>query len=132
MVSPRNPLVSVLTPVYNGEKYLAECVESVLAQTYQNWEYVILNNSSKDRTLEIAQDYASRDRRIHVHSNAAVVPMIENHNISFRQMAPESEYCKIVHADDWLFPQCLAEMVRVAEANRSVGVVGAYGLKALR
>ena len=45
------PLVSVVTPVYNGDKYLADCVESVLKQTYQNWEYVIVNNCSTDRTL---------------------------------------------------------------------------------
>jgi glycosyltransferase involved in cell wall biosynthesis len=129
MTSRPLPLVSVLTPVYNGERYLAECIESVLAQTYQNWEYVIVNNCSKDRTLEIAQDYASQDHRIRVHSNPALVPMNENHNIAFQQMSPESDYCKMVHADDWLFPQCLAEMVKVAEANLSVGVVGAYGLE---
>ena len=50
------PLVSVLTPVYNGEPYLGECIESVLNQTYQNFEYIIVNNCSKDRTLEIARE----------------------------------------------------------------------------
>lgn len=54
------PLVSILTPVYNGEEYLAECIESVLGQTYQNWEYCIVNNCSTDRTLEIANGYAKR------------------------------------------------------------------------
>ena len=52
-----DPLVSVVTPVYNGGKFLRECIESVLSQTYQNFEYIILNNSSTDDTLEIAEDY---------------------------------------------------------------------------
>ena len=55
MKLPKEPLVSVVTPVYNGEKYLEECIESVLNQTYKNWEYIILNNCSTDRTLEIAE-----------------------------------------------------------------------------
>ena len=54
------PLVSVATPVYNGERHLAECIESVLAQTYQNWEYIIVNNCSTDRTREIAESYGRR------------------------------------------------------------------------
>jgi glycosyltransferase involved in cell wall biosynthesis len=54
-MSLNGPLVSILTPVYNGEKYLAECIRSVLAQTYQNWEYTIVNNCSTDKTLEIAK-----------------------------------------------------------------------------
>jgi hypothetical protein len=45
-----DPLVTVLTPVYNGEAYLAECIESVLAQTYSNWHYIIVNNNSADKT----------------------------------------------------------------------------------
>src|SRR5690242_20501129 len=60
MSLPDKPFVSVLTPVYNGEAYLAECIESVLAQTYPNFEYIIVNNCSKDRTLEIAQSYAKK------------------------------------------------------------------------
>src|SRR5688572_27923951 len=95
------PLVSVLTPVYNGEKYLAECIESVLAQTYDNWEYVIVNNCSTDRTFEIAQQYANKDKRIRIHNNSTFVGCDTNGNIAFRQISAESKYCKVVHADDW-------------------------------
>jgi glycosyltransferase involved in cell wall biosynthesis len=122
------PLVSVVTPVYNGEKYLAECIESILAQTYQNWEYIIVNNCSTDRSLEIAQGYATQDPRIRIHNNREFVGMIQNHNIAFQQISSESQYCKMVHADDWLFPECIMQMVKVAEAHLSVGIVGAYGL----
>jgi glycosyltransferase involved in cell wall biosynthesis len=123
------PLVSVLTPVYNGETFIAECIESVLAQTYQNWEYVIVNNCSADRTLEIAADYAKRDKRIRVHNNKTFVGCDANGNIAFQQIATESKYCKVVHADDWLFPECIMRMVELAEAHPTVAIVGAYGLR---
>ena len=126
------PLVSVVTPVYNGEKYLAECIESVLAQTYRNWEYIIVNNCSTDRTTDIAQRYARQDTRIRIHTNQEFVSAIQNHNIAFRQISPASKYCKVVHADDWLFPECIMRMVSLAEANPSVGLIGAYGLRGTR
>jgi len=123
------PLVSVVTPVYNGEKYLAECIESVLAQTYENWEYVIVNNCSTDRSLEIAQRYAQKDARIRIHDNKEFLTLAQNWNHALRQISAASKYCKVVHADDWLFPNCIMEMVKVAEANPSVGLVGSYALR---
>jgi glycosyltransferase involved in cell wall biosynthesis len=128
MNNSSRPLVSILTPVYNGETYLRECIESVLRQTYQNWEYIIVNNRSEDATLAIAEEYARRDSRIRVHTNNHFVTAIANHNIAFQQMSPASEFCKIVHADDWLFPECVEKMVELAAANPSVGLVSAYAL----
>jgi glycosyltransferase involved in cell wall biosynthesis len=122
------PLVSLVTPVYNGALYLRECIESVLAQTYSNWEYIIVNNCSTDETLQIAQEYARKEKRIQVHSNDRLVPIIENHNRAFRLISRQSKYCKQVSADDWIFPECLTRMVEVAEANPSVGIVGSYQL----
>ena len=122
------PLVSVVTPVYNGEEHLAECIESVLSQTYSNWDYTIVNNCSSDRTLEIAETYAAKDSRIRVHSNSRFAPIIENHNIALRQISPQSKYCKVLFADDWLFLECIEKMVRLAEAYPSVGLVGSYSL----
>jgi glycosyltransferase involved in cell wall biosynthesis len=129
MNADAQPLVSVLTPVYNGEEYLAECIESVLAQTYQNWEYCIVNNRSTDRTLEIAGRYAERDKRIRIHNNSDFVGCDANGNIAFRQISSESKYCKVVHADDWLYPECITKMVELAEAHPTVAIVGAYALR---
>ena len=123
------PLVSIVTPVYNGEAYVRQCVESVLAQTYTNWDYTIVNNCSTDRTLEIAREYAAKDQRIRVHDNETFVPVVANHNIALRQISPESKYCKVVFADDWLYPECLEKMVRLAEEYPSVVIVGAYALQ---
>jgi glycosyltransferase involved in cell wall biosynthesis len=122
------PLVSVITPVYNGEDYLAQCIESVLKQTYKNYEYIIANNCSTDRTLDISLDYAQRDSRIRVYTNDQFVGVMENHNIALRRISSGSKYCKVVCADDFIFPDCLARMVELAEANPSVGIVGSYQL----
>lgn len=122
------PLVTVLTPVYNGADYLAECIESVLNQTYDNFEYIIVNNCSTDRTRETALQYAARDPRIRVHNNEQFVDVIANHNIAFNLMSPQARYAKMVSGDDYLFPDCIERMVEFAEAHPSVGIVGAYQL----
>jgi len=122
------PLVSVVTPVYNGADFIAECIESVQKQTYSNFEYIILNNCSKDDTLAIVRRYAQGDARIIVHDATEFVGVIENHNRVLRLMAPTSKYCKVISADDWLFPDCLNLMVKLAEANPSVGLVGSYSI----
>lgn len=121
-----SPLVSVLTPLDNGAKYLTECIESVLAQTYSNWEYIIVDNCSRDDVLSIAQKYAARDPRIRLVTNDSHFSVVENHNHTVRQISPESKYCKIVFAEDWIYPTCIEEMVRVAECHPSVGLVGGY------
>jgi glycosyltransferase involved in cell wall biosynthesis len=125
---PSLALVSIITPAYNEEQYLAECIESVLAQTYTNWDYTIVNNCSSDATLAIAQKYADHDPRIHIISNSTLIPAIANFNFALRQVSPRSKYCKIVLADDWIFPECLERMVGTMEEHPSVGIVGAYGL----
>jgi glycosyltransferase involved in cell wall biosynthesis len=126
MASTDLPLVSILTPVYNGEAYLEECIESVLAQTYTNFEYLIINNCSKDRTGEIAERYALKDPRIRVFHNDKLLPVIANHNHAFHLMSPDSKYCKVVSGDDLIFPDCVMKMVELAEAHPSIGLVGSY------
>jgi len=117
------PLVYVTTPVYNGEAFLHECIESVLAQIYSNWVYTIVNNCSTDRTLQIAEQYAERDCRIRIHNNENFLRVIDNHNLAYSLMPPESKYCKPLMADDWLYPECLSKMVRIAEQEPSIGLV---------
>lgn len=132
MDSRTSPFVSIVTPVYNGERYLSACIESVLAQTYENWEYIIVNNCSTDRSLDIAKDYAKKDSRIQVHNNKEFLSMVENFNHSLTRISADSKYCKILHADDLLFSECLAKMVFLAEERPSVGIVGSYVLEGCR
>jgi len=129
MTSGTQPLVSIITPMFNEASHLTECIESVLNQTYQNWEYIIVDNCSTDGSSDIAQRWAERDRRLRVVKNSEFLKAIPNHNAALRQISPASKYCKIVFADDWIFPECVERMVTVADSNPSVGVVGAYGLE---
>jgi glycosyltransferase involved in cell wall biosynthesis len=124
------PLISVITPFHNIENYLAECIESVLHQTYTNWEYVLVNNCSTDRSAEVAEHYVRRyPERLRLEHNATLLSQVRNYNQALHFVSPRSRYCKFVQADDWLYPQCLEFMVDVAESDRSVGVVGAYSIE---
>src|SRR5690554_7710345 len=116
-MDPVQPKVSVVTPVFNGERFLAEAIESVRAQTYTDWEYVIADNCSTDRTIEIAERYAALDPRIRVYRAQSFLPIIANWNRALRQIAPGTLYCKVLHADDRLFAECLSRMVEVLERN---------------
>lgn len=120
------PHVSVVTPAFDEERYLSECVDSVLAQTYPHWDYTIVNNCSSDRTLEIAGDYASRDSRIQVVDNDHFLSQIDNLNHSLTMIHPRASYVKMVLADDRLYPNCLEEMVRVGEAHPRTGLITAH------
>jgi glycosyltransferase involved in cell wall biosynthesis len=129
MASANAPLVSVIIPVYNGQAFLAECIESALAQTYARWELVLVDNCSSDQTRAIAEGYAQQEARLRVVTNPRFLTQFQNWNAAMRQMSPEARYCKVLHADDWLFPECLERMVALAEANPNVGVVSAYRLE---
>jgi glycosyltransferase involved in cell wall biosynthesis len=119
------PLVSVVTPVYNGAAYLAECIESVLAQTYEHWEYVICENCSTDGSGEVADRYAAIDPRIRVVRSAEHLPQMANWNRAMRLISPDSVYTKVVHADDRLEPSCLERMVAAGEAHPTARYIGA-------
>ena len=124
------PLVSVVTPFYNTQKFLAECIESVLGQSYENWEYILVDNCSSDGSSEIASQYAARfPNKIRFISTPSFLSQVQNYNFALSQILPESEYCKMVQADDWLFPDCIRSMVEVAESYPTVGIVAGYELE---
>jgi glycosyltransferase involved in cell wall biosynthesis len=119
-----------LTPFFNTEKYLAECIESVVRQTYQNWDYVLVNNRSTDGSVRIAEKYAKQfPARVRIEHNSEFLSQVQNYDHALRFISPESRYCKVVQADDWLFPECVKSMVAVAEAHPTVGIVAAYELE---
>lgn len=128
MTASSEPLVSVVIPVYNGEEFIEKAIRSVQAQTYQNWDLTVGNNHSKDRTLAIAQELAAQDPRIRVVTYPKFVGVVESHNNAFTLASEQAKYCKCLDADDWLFPECIEELVKVAEAHPTVGMVTSYVL----
>jgi glycosyltransferase involved in cell wall biosynthesis len=121
-----HPKVSVVTPVFNGAQFLGEAIESVLSQTYGNWEYVIADNCSTDGTFALAQRYAAHDTRIRVVRTSPHLPIMQHWNRALGLVPSDTVYTKELHADDILLPSCLAEMVGVLEDNPTVAVAGSY------
>src|SRR5208282_5233233 len=123
------PLVSIVTPFYNTADYLAECIESVLRQTYDNWEYVLLDNCSTDGSGRIAEEYAARDPRIRLFKNRDFLTQAQNYNAAVSKISETSKFCKMVQADDWIYPNCVEQMATVAASDPSVGLVSSYHLE---
>jgi glycosyltransferase involved in cell wall biosynthesis len=124
------PLVSVVTPFYNTVEYLAECIESVLNQNYKNLVYILVDNCSTDGSSEVAERYASlAPGKIRLIRTKAFLSQVQNYNYALSFTVPGSKYIKMVQADDWIFPDCIREMVEVAETHPDVGIVASYELE---
>jgi glycosyltransferase involved in cell wall biosynthesis len=119
------PIVSVVTPFYNSDDTLERCIVSVLSQSRSDFEYILADNRSSDRSAEIARNYAQRDSRIRYVRFEEHLPKTRNYNRALRLISAVARYCKIVQADDYLYPQCLEQMLDVALRHSSVGIVGA-------
>ena len=122
-------LVSVVTPFHNTAAYLAQCIESVLAQTHSRFEYILVDNCSTDGGGEIAFDFARRDSRIRFVRRSRLLSQVQNYNAALAEICDASQYCKIVQADDCIFPECLRLMVKAFEQSESIGLVSSYYLK---
>lgn len=123
------PVISVVTPFYNTAPHLAECIESVLKQSYSDFEYILVDNCSTDGSGEIAKSYARYDSRIRFIQCAQFVPQLRNYNRALQQISQASKYCKIVEADNYILSDCLELMVRAFEQSETIGLVSSYTLK---
>ncbi len=112
-------MISVCVPAFRAEAFIGATIESVLAQTYQDWELIILDNNSPDRTGEIARSYP--DPRIRVEANRETLELADNWN-AVTALA-SGRYLKLLCADDILHPDCLAEQVAVLEGDEEIAFV---------
>jgi len=106
------PKISVCIPTYNGEEYIAECLDSILVQTYDNFEILIIDDDSSDSTLEIAHSYAIKDKRIRIIKNKVNLGLVGNWNHCIK--LSKGEWIKFVFHDDLIEPNCLERMLVVA------------------
>jgi len=109
------PLVSVLMTAYNREKYIAEAIESVITSTYQNWELIIVDDVSKDKTVEISKSYEAKDKRIKVYINETNLGDYPNRNKAASYA--KGKYLKYLDSDDILYSHGLETMVMAIEKN---------------
>lgn len=114
-----SPKVSVCIPVYNGQDYIAEAVESVLGQTFQNYELIVCDNCSTDDTEKIVRSF--RDARIRYFKNENNLGLVGNANRCID--LSQGEYICILHHDDTMFPENLELKTKVLDANPQVGFV---------
>lgn len=114
--------VGIVIPCYNLSRYLPACLESVINQSFTDWEAVIVDDCSTDNSLEIANEYARRDNRIKVCHNSVNQHVSYSRNRGIQQL--DSRYILPLDADDRLDPHALQHMVSVMDINRSVDIVG--------
>jgi glycosyltransferase involved in cell wall biosynthesis len=114
-----NPLVSVLMTAYNREKYIGPAIEAVLASDYSDFELIIVDDVSKDRTVEIARSYAAADSRIKLFINKNNLGDYPNRNQAAAYAV--GKYLKYVDADDYIYPWGLGLLVRQMEEFSQAG-----------
>ena len=122
--STDTPLVSALVTVYNREKYLAESLQSILDSTYSNIEVIVVDDGSKDRSVEIANDFAARDSRVKVHLNPKNLGDYPNRNHAAE--LGTGDYLKYVDSDDRIEPNCIQTMVEAALKHPDAAYILSY------
>jgi len=116
-------LVSIITPLYNGERFLGKTIESVLAQTYTDWEMIIVNDGSKDRSEEVAREYAAKDPRIKVFSQDNAGSAAARNNGIRRA---EGRYIALLDSDDLWEPFFLEQQLALLHDKKCALVCGAH------
>lgn len=116
-------LISVIVPVYNAQEYLKKCLDSVLEQTYSNWELFVIDDGSIDQSLAVCQEYAKKDSRIQVlHQENAGVSAARNLAIDLAQ----GEFLCFLDADDWILPGLLESLLQTQREHGAQLVVTGY------
>lgn len=119
--SKGNIKVSVIIPVYNTEKYVGECLDSLLAQTMQEWEAICVDDGSTDGSLFIEQEYVAKDTRVKVIELEKNAGQAMARNIGLA--AAKGEYVYFLDSDDMIAPEGLEYLLRIANENHLDGIL---------
>ena len=118
-----NEKVSIITPCYNGAKYIGETIESVMAQTYSDWEMLIVNDGSSDNSAEVVTGYAQKDNRIRlINQKNGGSANARNHGIR----EAEGRYIALLDADDLWYPQFLEKQTAFLKEKNAAVVCSSY------
>lgn len=116
----QDALVSIIIPVYNVERYLARCVDSVLAQTYSNLEVILVDDGAKDASGSICDGYACKDSRVRViHKENGGLSSARNAGIDIAK----GDYLQFVDSDDWIEPNAVESLLTAAQTHQAELVV---------
>ena len=118
------PLISVLTPAYNREKYIGEAIKSVQAQVIEDWEMIVIDDGSTDRTAEIVKAYQAKDKRIVILENPKNMGISATRNHGLEHI--RGKYVAMLDSDDVCLPQRFEKQIPYLEAHPEVGVLGAW------
>lgn len=118
------PFITVFTPNYNKSQFLPETIESILNQTYVNFEYIIVDDCSIDDSWEIIQSYARKDSRVKCYKNEQNCRIVETRNRGLKLSSDNSKYFAIIDSDDVASPERLQLQVQFLEENPQYGLVG--------
>lgn len=112
----KQPLISVIIPVYGVEKYISQCLESVINQTYKNLEIIVVNDGTKDRSADIAKEYAAKDSRIKVYDfQNGGLSVARNRGLEIAT----GEYISYLDSDDWLDTKMYETLLETAMKNEA-------------
>ena len=112
----KKPVVSIIVPCFNQGKYILETLKSVSRQTFTNFECIVVNDGSKDRSSEIAKEYAQKDKRVKVYDyENAGVSVARNRGLELAK----GEYISFVDSDDWLHPEFYKILADALETNNA-------------
>lgn len=115
-------MVSIIVPIYNVEQYISKCIESILAQTYRDFELILVDDGSTDMCGKICDEYAKQDSRVHViHQENKGVSAARNAGISLAK----GEYIMFVDSDDFITENMLEKMHDcIAESGSDIAICG--------
>ena len=116
-----NPFISIIMPVFNGEKTISNSIQSVLNQTYKNWELILIDDGSSDQTISIIQSYIHQDSRIIFLQNRQNLGVSYTRNKGIAKSS--GNWIAFLDSDDQWHPDKLKKQVRVIERNPKVDLV---------
>jgi len=118
------PFITVVMPVFNAERFLKEAIEGVLAQTYPNFELIIIDDVSKDRSWEIIRKYQEKDRRVKAYQNAQNLKIAKTREKGLSLAEKKAKYYAVADADDISLPERFEKEVAFLEREKGCAVCG--------